>query len=91
MTYDPYQNPSPRDRYENPYRIDATDSQTSVGTALLLGALLLAAIGGFVYYSSSDEPSVAGNDMRPPITQPRQDVPAAQPETTGAGIPAQAR
>jgi hypothetical protein len=85
MTYDPYRNRSPRDPYEKPYRVGAADSQTGFGAALLLGALLLAAIGGFIYYGSSDQPSVASNDMRPPIIQPKQNVPAMQPETTGAG------
>jgi hypothetical protein len=85
MTYDPYRQPSPQDPYENPYRVHEADSQTGTGAALLLGALLLAAIGGFVYYSTGDQPSVANNEMRPPITQSNEPANRSAPETTGAG------
>ncbi len=86
MTYDPYRtNPSPHDPYENPYRVSEADSQTGTGAALILGALLLAAIGSFVYFSSGDQPGVASNEMRPPITQPNDPARPASPETTGSG------
>jgi len=85
MTYDPYRHPTPQDPYENPYRVQEADSQTGTGVALILGALLLAAIGGFAYFSTGDQPSVANNEMRPPITQPNDPARRSAPETTGAG------
>jgi hypothetical protein len=85
MTYDPYRQQDP---YENPYRvhndINAFDHTAGVGGVLLLGALLLAAIGGFIYYGGGDHATVANNELRPPITQPNDAVRPARPETTGS-------
>lgn len=80
MTYDPYrnddasyqdaswQNDSDRD-YRN-------EDRAAAGAAILLGAALLAAIGGFIYfYSGVADRSIATNDLRPAVTQP---------ETTGS-------
>jgi len=81
MTYDPYRNNEPP---HDPYRRYRTEDRTSAGAAILLGALLLAAIGGFIYfYSGPSEQSIA-TDMRPPITQPSTTGSAPAPETTGA-------
>ncbi len=81
--------PTPNDPYENPYRVttgrDEARTRNPVGSALLFGALLLAAIGAFIYYSSGYQPTVATNEMRPPITQPKEQVRPAPAETTGAG------
>ena len=85
MTYDPNRYPTPQDPYENPYRVHEADSQTGMGAALILGALLLAAIGSFIYFSTGDQATVANNEMRPPITLPNDPAKQSAPETTGAG------
>ena len=85
MTYDPYRQPTPQDPYENPYRVNEANSQTGNGIALLLSALLLAAIGGFIYFGSGERATVANNEMRVPITQPNDPAKPTVPETTGAG------
>jgi hypothetical protein len=82
MINDPYR---PQDPYENPYRVTHDGQDTAgVSAAILLGALLLAAIGGFIYFSGGDRAIVANNELRPPITQPNEAARPAQPETTGA-------
>lgn len=91
MTYDPYQQPNPNDPYENPYRVNEVERETGMGSTFLLAALIIAAVGGFIYYGTSgDQPTVASNEMRPPITQqvePTRNDPIRQTpaETTGAG------
>ncbi len=81
MTYDPYRNDMPRDAYRDHRDLE----QTGSGASLLLGALLLAAIGGFLYfYASPSDQSVATNEIRPPITQPSTTGSAPAPETTGS-------
>ncbi|HWV52271.1 hypothetical protein [Pseudorhodoplanes sp.] len=81
MTYDPYRNEPPRDPYRDSRDIESGGS----GATILLGALLLAAIGGFIYfYAMPGDQSVATNDMRPPITQPSTTGSAPAPETTGS-------
>jgi hypothetical protein len=67
MTYDPYRNATtPPD----PYR-DYRDPSGSTGAGLLLGALMLLALGGFIFFfAGSADQNVATTDMRPPITQP---------------------
>jgi hypothetical protein len=90
MTYDPYRNEPPHD----PYREYRNEDRAGAGAAILLGALLLAAIGGFIYfYSGVPEQGVASNDMRPLITQPSTTGSAPAPETTGssANMPPAAR
>ncbi len=86
MTYDPNRYPNPNDPYENPYRVSDAERRTGSGAAFLLGALLLAAIGGFIYFTATGERStVANNEIRPPITQPANPaVRPAPPETTGS-------
>lgn len=79
MTYDPYRNDLPRDPYRDPREVN------SGGASILLAALLLAAIGGFIYfYAGPDEQSVATNDARPTVTQPATTGSAPAPETTGS-------
>ena len=79
MNYDPYRDPEretidPRDPYKH-----AGDSDGSL-SAVALGAIVLIALGGFIYfYSSRTGPDVAATDMRAPITQ------KAPAETTGSG------
>lgn len=75
MSYDPYRNatPPPREPYQDFHR----DPDAGTGTSFLLGALILVALGGFIYYyAGSDRPDIATTDMRPPVTQPT---------TTGSG------
>jgi hypothetical protein len=79
MTFDPNRNDLPPD----PYRDYRKQTRAGAGAAILLGALLLAAIGGFIYfYSGVPESGVATNDTRPPIAQPSRSDPV--PETTGS-------
>lgn len=66
MTYDPYRNDVPRD----PYRDPRDPKEKGAGAGLLLGALLLAALGGFIYFFNAGDQNVATNEVRPPITQP---------------------
>ena len=76
---DPYRNttPPPREPYQDFHR----DPDAGTGTSFLLGALILVALGGFIYYySGSQTPNVASKDMRSPVTQP---------STTGSGTPAE--
>jgi hypothetical protein len=80
MTYDPYRNELPND----PYREYRDPNGTSAGAGLLLGALLLAALGGFIYFFSTGDQNVATNEMRPPITQPSTTGSGPAPETTGS-------
>jgi hypothetical protein len=86
MTYDPYRNdPRPNDPYPNPYRVTDPDREVGAGPAVLLGALLLAAIGGFIFfYGAGDSTTMLSSDLRPQLRQPQ--LPAVNPpETTGAG------
>ena len=82
MTYDPYRNtpsskPPPREPFQDFHR----DPDGGTGTSFLLGALILVALGGFIYYyAGSDHSNVATNNLRPPVTQP---------STTGSGTPAE--
>ena len=81
MTYDPHRNDLPHD----PYRDYRDPRPSGSGAAILLAALLLAAIGGFIYfYTGTDDRTAATNDMRPPITQPTTTGSAPAPETTGS-------
>ena len=82
MTYDPYRQQTPQDPYENPYRVNEAENRNGNGVAMALGALLLAAIAGFVYFSTGDQPSVANNEMRPPITQSNDATRPAPRETS---------
>jgi hypothetical protein len=89
MTYDPYRNDdaSYQDAswQDDSYRDYRSEDRTAAGAAILLGAALLAAIGSFIYfYSSASDPSVATNELRPPITQPSTTGSAPAPETTGS-------
>lgn len=85
MTYDPYRQPTPQDPYENPYRVNEEQNRSGTGVAMILGAVLLAAIAGFVYFSNGEQATVANNDIRPPITQSNDPARPAAPETTGSG------
>ncbi len=59
--------------------------RTGAGAAILLGVLLLVAIGGFVFYfAGSGDQSATTEQMRPPITQPATNGSAAEPEVTGS-------
>ena len=82
MTYDPYRNATtPQDPYHNRDR----DAEGGSGGAMMLGALVLLAIGGFFYFfGTSDNTNVASNDMRAPITQPAKSPAGAPAETTGS-------
>lgn len=81
MTYDPYRNDPPEEAYRE-YR---DEDRVAAGASILLGALLLAAIGGFIYfYAGAPSQSVATNEIRPPITQPSTTGAAPAPETTGS-------
>lgn len=82
MTYDPYRNELPRDPYRDPDERDP--NQSGAGAAILLGALLLAALGGFIYFFNTDAQNLATNDIRPPITQPSTTGSAPARETTGS-------
>ena len=82
MTYDP-------NRYE-PYRYDPYSNEPprdlddySGGVAILVGALLLAALGGIYFASPSDQ----AYDIRPPITQPSTTGAAPAPERSSANMP----
>jgi hypothetical protein len=79
MTFDPYQNDPPND----PYRAYRDEDRSAGGAAILFGALLLAALGGFVWFYSSTDQTTATTEMRPPITQPKTGA-APAPETTGS-------
>jgi len=84
MSYDPYQNTTtpPKEPYQDFHR--GPDGGT--GTSFLVGALILLALAGFIYYyANSDNSNVATNDMRPPITQPNTTGSGTPPETTGSG------
>lgn len=81
MTYDPYRNEPPHD----PYRDYREANATGAGAPILLGALLLAALGGFIYFFTGPaDQTVATNEMRPPITQPSTTGAGRTPETTGS-------
>jgi hypothetical protein len=89
MTYDPYRNDdaSYQDAswQDQSYREYRNEDRAAAGAAILLGALLLAAIGGFVYfYSGIGGDRVATTDLRPPITQPSTTGSTPAPETTGS-------
>ena len=77
---DPYRNTTPpREPYQDFHR----DPDAGTGTSFLLGALILVALGDFIYYySGSETPNIASKDMRSPVTQP---------STTGSGTPAEPR
>jgi len=89
MTYDPYRNDdaSYQDAswQDDSYRDYRNEDRTAAGAAILLGVLLLAAIGGFIYFfAATGDRSVATADIRPPITQPSTTGAAPAPETTGS-------
>ena len=71
------------DRTHDPHRNDPTRDldESSGGTILLGGALLLAAIGGFifVYAGPSNQTSKYDQYVRAPITQPSNMPPAPRP------------
>ena len=50
----------------------------AAGVTVLVGVLLLAAIGGLIYIGGPSDLSVATNDSRPPITQ--------QPSARGSSL-----
>jgi len=84
MSYDPYRNTKtpPREPYQNFHR----DPDGGTGTSFLMGALVLLALGGFIYYyANSDNSNVATNDMRPPITQPHTTGKGSSAEPTTSG------
>lgn len=82
MTYDPHRNDLPP---HDPHRDYRDQNRAGAGAAMLLGALLLAAIGGFVYFFAGiADRSVAIDDIRPPITQRSTTGSAPAPETTGS-------
>ncbi len=87
MSHDPYRDPQIDPA---PYRDQRDPNSASSGAAILLGAVLLAAIGAFIYFYTDAGEQVATNDMRPPITQPSTTGSAPAPETTGSSsnIPA---
>ena len=83
MTYDPYRNttpsstPPPREPFQDFHR----DPDGGTGTSFLLGALILVALGGFIYYyAAGDHSDIATDNLRPPVTQQ---------STTGSGTPAE--
>jgi hypothetical protein len=78
MTFDPYRNDVPRDPYRDPRDV------SSGGASILLAALLLAAIGGFIYFYAGPDDQVAINDTRPQITAPATTGSGSAPETTGS-------
>lgn len=87
MTYDPYRDPyrnEPPDGSDLEYRDYRNEDRAAAGAAILLGALLLAAIGGFIYFNAGTGDRVATTDLRPPITQPSTTGSAPAPETTGS-------
>ena len=90
MTYDRFHTTRPlNDPYANPYRVTDPDREVGSADALLLGALLLFAIGGFIYFSYSgtnDRETVLSHDMRPQIgQQPKAAARLTSPDTMGAG------
>ena len=73
MTYDPFRNVLPRD----PFRDYRDPNDTGAGAGLLLGAVMLLALGGFFYYfANTDAQNLATHEPRPPM---------AQPSSTGSG------
>jgi hypothetical protein len=89
MTYDPYRNDDASYQdgswQDDSYRDYRNEDRTAAGAAILLGAVLLAAIGGLIYfYSGASDRNIATNDLRPPITQPSTTGAAPAPETTGS-------
>lgn len=88
MSYDPYRNTTPPRQTtppREPYQDFHRDPDGGTGTSFLLGALILLALGGFIYYYAGiDHTNVATNDMRPPITQPSTTGSAPASETTGS-------
>ena len=88
MSYDPYRNTTPRNTPtppREPFQDFHRDPDGGTGTSFLLGALVLLALGGFIYYyaGTADRSDVA-TDMRPPITQPST-TGSGSAETTGSG------
>ncbi len=85
MTFDPYRTYDPH-RNEPPRDLD----ESSGGTILLGAALLLAAIGGFIflYAGPSDQTSRKYDQyVRAPITQPSTKGAAPAPERSSANMP----
>ncbi|MGE3987541.1 hypothetical protein [Pseudorhodoplanes sp.] len=87
MTHDPHRDEPVGRRYRHPR--DANRASASV--AILLGALLLAAIGSFIYFYAGPGENVATNDIRPPITQPSTTGSAPAPDATDAAETRSAR
>ena len=81
MTYDPYSR-------IGTIRIATTARDLddySGGVAILVGALLLAALGGFIYFAGPSDRSI--RQIRPPITQPSTTGAAPAPERSSANMP----
>jgi hypothetical protein len=87
MTFDPYRDDPHRNAVPppDPARDYGSQQRAGAGAAILLGALLLAAIGGFIYFFAGiGDRSAATTDIRPPITQPATTGAAPAPEITGS-------
>ena len=79
---DRHANELPPHELQGDYR---DEIRAGAGAAILLGVLLIVAIGGFVFYfAGAGNRSATVNDMRPPITQPSSNGSAAEPEVTGS-------
>ncbi len=88
MSYDPYRDMTPPPQEtppREPFQDFHRDPDGGTTTSFLVGALVLLALGGFIYYyaGTADKSDVA-TDMRPPITQPTT-TGSGTGETTGAG------
>lgn len=73
MSYDPYRDTTPHNTTppREPFQNFERDPDGGTGSSFLLGALVLIALGGFIYYYAGlDTPNMATNDLRPPVTQP---------------------
>jgi hypothetical protein len=88
MTYDHYRNSSLEYSYtalsEEDYRKYRREDRAAAGAAIVLGALLLATIGGFVYYHSrTSDLNLATNEITAPMPQSSITGLAPTRETTG--------
>ena len=74
-----------RQRIELPQSDYRDEARAGAGAAILLGALLLVAIGGFVFYfAGAGDSAVTTNGMSPPITQPATNGSEPEPAATGS-------